>query len=146
MPLADTARKEAQIKEINRLSLLVDKLVAFAKGDDTALDDVVSRGIAEPITTTITNVVPIDFTKPVALGQSAPAFVGQTEPCPDCGTTMPGHTRGGVACISPAQATAEQQARATPTAPAAHQWTPGTAFVPTAPPAQFAPSSEDDNE
>lgn len=143
--LADTARKEAQIKEINRLSALVDALVALAKGDDTALDGFESHGISEPITS---KVVPINFAAPVDTSQvtqaapSTPAFVGQAMPLPDCplcgaAGDAPGHVANGQACKA-RQADAARNAT--------HTWTPGTAFVPAAPPAEFAPSSEEDNE
>ena len=129
MSLSETARKEAQIKEINRQGAILDALVRFAHGDESALKE-----LPLPIVKVAREIVetpPIDET---TLPQ-----VADGEKCPQCNSSAPGHRIGGVACV-PATVTV----RATHiTNSATGEKITWTEFVPCDKPAEFAPSTDE---
>jgi hypothetical protein len=75
--LPENARKELQIKEVNRIAEIVDALFAYANGDDILFNKLNARIASE------------------VMAKNA-ALV----PCSVCNSTAP-HTKGGPACISP---------------------------------------------
>jgi len=128
--LHETARKEAQIKEINRQGALLDALVRFAHGDESALKEL-------PLSIAKAEKVPAIELPPVDESTLPEVLAG--ERCPQCNSSREGHRVGGIACIPSTVAVKATHI----TNLATGEKVTWTSFVPCDTPAEFAPSTDE---